>query len=53
MTWTRQRVLFKNKGNFTYNSKLKKFEHISETPIKFEHEYLQRIKEISFKNVLK
>ena len=53
MTWTRQRFLFKNKGNFIYNYKLKKFEHISETPIKFEHEYLQRIKENSFKNVLK
>ena len=53
MTWTRQRFLFKNKGNFIYNYKLKKFEHISETPIKFEYDYLQGIKENSFKNVLK
>ena len=53
MNWTRQRFLFKNKGNFIYNYKLKKFEHISQTPLKFEYDYLQRIKENSFTNVLK
>ena len=31
MTWTRYRYLFKNKGNFVYNFKLKKYEHMSET----------------------
>ena len=49
----RQRFLFKNKGNFIYNYKLKKFEHISQTPLKFEYDYSQRIKENSFANVLK
>ena len=53
MTWTRPSFLFKNKGNFIYNYKLKKFEHISQTPLKFECDYLQRIKENSFTNVLK
>ena len=32
MTWTKDRYLFKNKGNFVYNCKLKKFEHMSKTP---------------------
>ena len=53
MTWTRQRFLCKNKRNFIYDYKLKKFERISQTPLKFEYDYLQRIKENSFTNVLK
>ena len=33
MTWTNRRHLFKNKGNFVYNYKLKEFEHMSKTPL--------------------
>ena len=51
MTWTRQRFLFKNKGNFIYSYKLKKFEHISETPINTN--IYKELKKNSFKNVLK
>ena len=36
MTQTRFRYLFKNKGNFVYNFKLKKYEHMSETPMHYE-----------------
>ena len=53
MTWTNQRFLFKNKGNFVYNYQLKKFEHMSEMPMLYEHKYLQRIRKKSLKNVLK
>ena len=45
LTWTRQRCLFKNKGNSVYNYKLKKFEHMAETPMCFELNYLQDAKE--------
>ena len=45
LTWTRQRCLFKNKGNFAYNYKLKKLEHIAETPMCFDWNYLQETKE--------
>ena len=45
LTWTRQRRLFKNKGNSVYNDQLKKFEHMAETLICFEWKYLQEAKE--------
>ena len=45
LTWTRQRCLFENKGNSVYNDKLKKFEHMAETPMCFEWNYLQEAKE--------
>ena len=34
MTRTNCRHLFKNKGNLVYNYKLKKYEHMSETPMR-------------------
>ena len=45
LTWTRQRRLFKNKGNSVYNDQLKKFEHMAETLMCFEWNYLQEAKE--------
>ena len=53
MTWTNTRHLFKNKGNFVYNYKLKKFEHMSETPVRYDYDRLQLIKKDLFKYVLK
>ena len=46
MTWSN---LFKNKGNFVYNYKLKMFEHISKRPMHYDHDFLQQIR----KDVLK
>ena len=51
-TWTSRRHLFKNKGNFVYNYKLKKFEHISKTPSN-DYYYLQAIRKDLFRDVLK
>ena len=45
LTWTRQRCLFKNKGNFVYNYKLKKVDHMAETSMCFNWNYLQEAKE--------
>ena len=53
MTWTNRRFLFKNKGDFVYNYKLKKFEHMSETQMRYDYEHLQIIRKDSLKNVLK
>ena len=53
MTWTNRRHLFKNKGNFVYNYKLKKFEHMSKTPICNDYYYLQAIRKDLFRDVLK
>ena len=44
MTWTNRRDLFKNKGNFVYNCKLKKFEHISKMPMHYDYNSLQQIR---------
>ena len=44
MTRTNRRHLFKNKGNFVYNYKLKKYEYMSETPMHGDFFYLQSIK---------
>ena len=49
MTWTNRRDLFKNKGNFAYNCKLKKFEHMSKTPMHYDYDFLQQMRT----NVLK
>ena len=49
MTWTNRRHLFKNKGNFVYNYKLKKFEHMSKTPMCHDYNYLQTIRKDLFK----
>ena len=51
MTQTISRYLFKNKGNFFYNYKLKKYVHMKHTPMvydfkdiqKFKHRYLRSI----------
>ena len=53
MTCTNRRCLLRNKGNFVYNYKLKKFEHASETPMWYDYKYLQNIRKDSLKNVLK
>ena len=44
MTHTRFRHLFKNEGNFVYNFKLKKSEHMNKTPMHHEFKYMQEIK---------
>ena len=44
MARTNCRHLFKNKGNLVYNYKLKKYEHMSETPMLDDFYYLQSIK---------
>ena len=53
MTWTNRRHLFKNKGNFVYNYKLKEFEHMSKTPMCNDYYYLQTIRKYLFRDVLK
>ena len=44
MTRTNLRHLFKNKGNFIYNYKLKKYKHMSETPVRGNFYHMQWIK---------
>ena len=44
MARTNCRHLFKNKGNLVYNYKLKKYKHMSETPMRGDFYYLQSIK---------
>ena len=44
MTKTNRRHLFRNKGNFVYNFKLKRYEHMSQTPMRGNFHYLQSIK---------
>ena len=53
MTRTNLRHLFKNKGNFIYNYKLKRFEHMSETPVWGSFYHMQSIKKEIFKHELK
>ena len=45
--------LFKNKGNFVYNFKLKKYKHMSETPVHYEFRDIQSIKKDLWKHALK
>ena len=52
MAQTRHRYLFKNKGNFVYNYKLKKFEHVNNTPMHYEFKDTQEFKQDLWKNVL-
>ena len=52
MTWTNRRHLFKNKGNFVYNYKLKKFEHMSKTSMCNDYCYLQAIRKDLFRDIL-
>ena len=53
LTFTRTRFLFKNKGDLVYNYKLKKFEHMSETPMYRDWNYLQQVKKDLLNNVQK
>ena len=53
MAWTNRRHLFKNKGNFVYNYKHKKFEYMSKTPMCRDYHYLQTIRKDLLKDVSK
>ena len=53
MTKTNRRRLFRNKGNFVFNYKLKKYEHLSEKPMRYDFYHLQEIRKGILKNVLK
>ena len=53
MTRTNLRHLFRNKGNFDYNYKLKKFEHMSNTPMRGNFYHIQLIKKDLWKHALK
>ena len=54
LTQTRDRYLFKNKGYFVYNYKLKKYEHLKNTPMHQDFKFMQNFKEeYLFKNALK
>ena len=52
MTQTRHRYLFKNKGNFVYNYKLKKYMHMIFTPMLYEFKDMQKFKQNLWKNFL-
>ena len=53
MTRTRHRFLFKNKGYYVYNYRLKKYEHMNDTPMHHDFKWMQRFKkEYLFKNAL-
>ena len=53
LTTTNYRHLFKNKGKFVFNYKLEKYEHLSETPMRYDFYHLQNVKEKMQKNVFK
>ena len=54
MTQTRDRYLFKDKGYLVYNYKLKKYEHMNDTPMHYDFKSMQNFKkEYLFKNALK
>ena len=53
MTRTNRRHLFKNKGNFVYNYKLKKYEHMSKTPMHYDFKFLKSIRKDLFKHALR
>ena len=53
MTRTNLRHLFRNKGNFIYNNKPKKWEHMSETPLRGYFKHIQWIKSDLCKHALK
>ena len=53
MTQTKFRHLLKNKGYLVYNYKLKKYEHLSKTPLHHEYKSMQQFKKkYFFKNAL-
>ena len=51
-TQTRHRHLFKSKGNFVYNYKLKKYMHMKFTPMPYEFKDMQKFKQNLWKNEL-
>ena len=53
MTQTRFRYLLKNKGNFADNFKLKKYEHMSATPMHYEFRDIHSMKKDLWKHALK
>ena len=54
MTQTRDGCLFKNNSYFVYNCKLKKYEHMNDTPMHHDFKSMQSFKEeYLFKNALK
>ena len=53
MTQTKYRHLLKNKGYFLYNYKLKKYEHMKDTPMHYNFKSMQEFKkEYLVKNAL-
>ena len=53
MTRTNRRHFFRNKGNFVYNYKLKKYEHMSKTPMHYDFKFLKSIRKDLFKHALR
>ena len=51
-TQTNCRYLFKNRGNLVYNYKLKRYQHMSDTPMRWEFYHLESIRKGLFKNAL-
>lgn len=52
ITQTRDSYLFKNKCYFVYNYKLKKYEHMNNTPMHNHFKEMQKFKQHLWKNVL-
>ena len=51
MTQTNSKYLFKKKGNFVYNYKLKKYMHMKHTPIVYDFEDIQKFKRRYLKSI--
>ena len=51
MTHTNSRYLFKNKGNFVYNYKVKKYMHMKHTPMVYDFEDIQKFKQRYLKSI--
>ena len=51
MTQTNSRYLFKNKGNFVYNYKVKKYMHMKHTPMVYDFEDIQKFKRRYLKSI--
>ena len=53
ITRTNLRHLFRSKGNFVYNHKLKKFEHMSNMPVRGNFYHIHWVKKDLWKHALK
>ena len=53
MTRTNYIHLFKNKGKFVFNYKLKKYERLSETPLRYDFYRVQNVKDRWYKHDFK